>query len=170
MKTISIFPNSIITILFTFIIVTLYSCAGEYFTPGGTAVDGISYTFDNDTNEAAATGYIVKDGNLLTKICLPDKITSANLTYTVTAVGDMAFVGASACEIVEIGANVKTIGVRAFSGCTAIKVVRLGGIVAPALPENAFELEVYASATIIIPKGCDISSTAWSKFNNIVEL
>lgn len=168
MNTTTIF-SVIKTFVVSAIVFAMHSCAGETLIISGTVADGVSYTFDNDTKEAIATGYVVVDGGLLTKIYLPDELTSANNKYRVTAVEGMAFVGASACETVEIGANVRTIGAKAFSGCTAIKVVKINGLLTPVLSENVFEPEVYTSATLFVPDGCDISSTNWCKFNNIVE-
>lgn len=170
MKSTSIFFNSLVANIFVIMLVVVSSCAGEDFFPGGTTVEGVSYRFDNSTKEATATGYVVVNGKLLTNISLPDQLTSANLAYKVTAIGDLAFAGASACESVEIGANVRTIGEMAFSGCTAIKVIKIEGSIAPLLPEDAFEQKVYDSATLILPRGCDITSSNWLKFTNIVEL
>lgn len=171
MKTTSIF-SVIKTFVFATIILAMQSCASETLITIDSVADGVKYTLDDETKEATAVGYIEEGGNRLTKINVRKELSdsSGNLKFTVTAVGDMAFAGATACERVEIGANVRTIGVKAFSGCTAIKVVKLNGTIAPTLPEDAFEAEIYSSATLIIPKGCDITSTTWSKFKDVVEI
>lgn len=57
---------------------------------------------------------------------IPAKVTINGGTFTVTSVGDKAFLNHKKLTKVVIGSNVTTIGTSAFSGCGKLKTVTIG--------------------------------------------
>ena len=60
------------------------------------------------------------DGNLVTKITLPQNV---------TALKDYAFFGCKSLEGIVIGDTVQSVGIQAFSGCTSLTQVTMGNTV-----------------------------------------
>lgn len=59
----------------------------------------------------------------LTTVVIPDSITYDGVTYTVTSIGERAFMGCSTLTSVTIPKTIKEIGLRAFDDCTSITSV-----------------------------------------------
>lgn len=150
-----------------FICVILTGCAGESLTITGASVDSITYSVDDDTKEARATGYVVRDGNVKTTLLLPDVIEVTTRSYNVVAVADAAFINGS-WVYVEICSSIKSIGARAFAGCKGIKTITLYGTAAPIIQTNTFDDDTYRNATLVIRPDCNIEGTYWSDFKHIV--
>lgn len=150
---------------------TFQSCTGVSIdiTYLSTVEEGVVYSLDNDNNTAEANGYRVVDGEVITRINLPETLKVTNITYEVTSVASKAFAGLNTCEGVKIASSLSTIGDEAFIGCTSIRYVELEGTKAPAIRRNVFEDETYATATLILDADCDIAGTAWTEFANVIK-
>lgn len=71
-----------------------------------------------------ATYTVVAIGDMAFANCLG--IETVQLPPTVTAIGEKAFLGCRSLKVFEIGDNVTTVGDEAFRGCTSMTNVRLG--------------------------------------------
>lgn len=166
MKISNVFTAIVSTIIVS-IAVIMSGCAGEELRYSAINYGGVHYEIEN--NEATATGYLIENGEVKKSLSLPDKIVASNLSFKVVAVADKAFVGGQ-WETVTLGANVRSVGNEAFSGCKNLIGICFEGSIPPSLPENAFDPETYRLAILCIPVGCNIISSNWLKFRNIVEL
>ncbi|MCC8176701.1 MAG: leucine-rich repeat domain-containing protein [Bacteroidales bacterium] len=147
----------------------LSSCASEELILTGTTVENVTYSLDNDRHTAQATGYLVKGGSLSPVLSIPDAIEAVNLHYTVTSVADAAFVYGN-WETVEIAASVLSIGSRAFIGCDHLTLIVLQGDIAPTIASDTFSPDTYLTATLVVPRTCDLTSTPWAQFTSIIHL
>lgn len=161
--------NIIASVTVILIGLMLGSCSGEEIIVLSSTVDNIIYNFDNQKNEATATGYTVDNGIIKTNITIPATVTCANTVYDVTGVAKQAFAHGG-WESVSIGENVRSIGEGAFSDCDRINTVRLCGLTAPSVSANSFDQAVYENATLIIEKSLDIEDTHWALFKNIMRI
>ncbi len=87
-------------------------------------VDGIYYDITNTTkNEVAVTCGTLKtyDGTDYSDyngdVIIPSLVTHGNITYTVSSIGPLAFLGCPGVTSITIPNSVTTIGYFAFSGC-----------------------------------------------------
>ena len=98
-------------------------------------VDGISYTvYDNQDKKTATVTYNVTtitgssttySSNYSGDIKIPETIIVNGTTYTVTAIGDIAFKGCSGLTSITIPKSVTSIGNEAFFGCDNLKKVNI---------------------------------------------
>lgn len=92
-------------------------------------VDGLSYTVNADGETVTLSGYNKK---LTGTLDIPSTVKKGNKTYTVTAIGDDAFLYdknwfiSFKCSAVVIPSTVKTIGMSAFKNRTTITSVTFG--------------------------------------------
>ena len=107
-------------IIFLFVS-TLISCCNLF---ANIQVDGINYQLDSANYTATVVNNIVDDVNYpnATDIVIPETITHEGVNYTVTDIGDGAFMGCSTLKTIELPNTVKYIGMSAFkaSGLTQI--------------------------------------------------
>lgn len=90
-------------------------------------IDGIYYNLDNDIKEAAVTFKKKKDKckDYTGDIVIPEKISFQGITYTVTAIGEMAFYGNRELKSIVIPNTVTNIYSGAFWWCKSLKNVYL---------------------------------------------
>lgn len=97
---------------------------------------GIVYTLNPERSTA-----MVKSGNVITwekdyeytagspeakgNVAIPDKITVGCKSYTVTEIGDYAFVKLTGLISVTIPPTVTSVGREAFAGCTALEAISM---------------------------------------------
>ena len=92
-------------------------------------VDGLSYTVNADGETVTLSGY---NKTLTGTLNIPSTVKKGNKTYTVTAIGDDAFLydknwfTSFKCSAVVIPSTVKTIGMSAFKNRTTITSVTFG--------------------------------------------
>lgn len=162
--------KAIAAILTSIVIVFLLSsCSAEWYSPQIGMYEGVIYRFDNENKQAAITGYYLENGYIPECLYISDTVTTANLTFTITSIGDEAFVNGT-WEQVSVCENIVTIGERAFAGCRGIKVIELRGSIPPAMKSNTFEDSVYKTATLIINNDIDLDNTPWANFVNVIRI
>ena len=98
---------------------TLISCITLF---ASIEVNGIYYQLDSVNHTATIVKDTIDGYQSLTEVIIPETITSEDVTYTVTAIGDDAFAGCTALTTVELPNTLEVIGYRAFeaSGLTQI--------------------------------------------------
>ena len=101
------------TMLFAFI--TLASCYNPAIAATTVMVDGIRYSIEG--NEATVIDNGKQPGQYRDEVNIPDCITIDGSTYTVTAIGDEAFVRCFYLTRLSLPATIRTIGSRAFVSC-----------------------------------------------------
>lgn len=99
------------------------SANGELQNPDESLTDG---TFNYELVNGSYTIVGCQTGSI------PKSIPSIRNGYTVTAIGDGAFVGCTGMSEIEIPDTVRSIGMNAFAGCTSLKKI--------AIPENVTEI------------------------------
>ena len=84
--------------------------------------DRVYYNITSSTNMTAEVTYLNKEYNAYSgTVTIPGSVSFDGKTYTVTAIGDYAFVGCTSLDGVEFTSNnLKKIGARAFSGCNGM--------------------------------------------------
>ena len=98
-------------------------------------------------------------------------ITSLTIPNTVTSIGEQSFHGCSGITTLTLPESVTSIGKYAFSGCR-LTVIN-SDILSPSAIPNAFDANVYGSATLYIHAGtlsAYQSKEGWNNFVNIVEV
>jgi hypothetical protein len=86
---------------------------------------GIYYNITSTTNMTASVTYFSKTNNAYSgTVTIPAFVSHGGKDYTVTAIGEYAFVGCTSLDKVEFTSDhLKTIGNYAFSGCNGMKNV-----------------------------------------------
>ncbi len=95
-------------------------------------INGITYTFDNDSNAT-----VIKIGDI--KKASIDKITVSEVTYPVVAIADGACTNNNTITALTIGPNVKSIGQDAFKGCKKLKKVTIKANKSLVIGKDAFK-------------------------------
>lgn len=99
---------------------TLISCFTLF---ASIEIDGINYELDSENH----TAIVVQNGNYtnLTEVIIPATITSEEVTYRVTAIGDMAFSECSTLTSIELPNTLDSIGFSAFYNATALVKIKI---------------------------------------------
>ena len=80
-------------------------------------VDSLDYTLNSGDNTASVTACLYQGTK---EITVPQTIISGGTTYTVTSIGNNAFLGKTWITKVNLPSSLKSMGFRAFDGCTAM--------------------------------------------------
>ena len=90
--------------------------------------DGINYDFDAETKQAT----VIKksSGKYSGEVVIPESVEHEGTAYSVTSIGDYAFLGCSGLTSVTIPNSVTSIGENAFSGCNGLTSVHISDIAA----------------------------------------
>ena len=78
-------------------------------------IDGIYYNLKTDTNKAEVTNLLW--GNYAGSLDIPASVTYDGVEYSVSSIGDFAFLACSNLTSISIPGSVTSIGFSAFSGC-----------------------------------------------------
>jgi hypothetical protein len=87
----------------------------------GILINGINYILDSETKKAQVTSHYSYKNDIV----IPDKITFQNVEYTVTSIGNYAFLNRDITNV-TISNSVINIGIEAFAGCDHINNFTLG--------------------------------------------
>ena len=122
-----------------------------------TQVDSIWYDFDSSTLTASVTyqgstsnSY---NGEYSGSVIIPETVTYNGATYSVTSIGDRAFVNCSSLTSVTIPNSVTSIGYRAFINCSSLTSVTCEAENPPTVGSDAFS-NVSKSIPVYVPCGC----------------
>ena len=164
-------------------LMALLLSAITYAEKKNVTVGDLTYKIDTEKHFAI----IVRAGSDTHSLNISSSITYENITYTVTAIGEYAFMGREDITSVSIPSTVKSIGTSAFAGCGLTSVIipssvntigsgafgncfSLGTV---SLPQNAMTIESQAFSgctslqSISIPEGYTIRFDA---FKNCTQL
>ena len=95
-------------------------------------VDGIYYDITSSSDKTVAVtnmGIYSDDGSYIDNVVIPETVIYSNTTYSVTSIGDFAFLRFTGLTSVTIPNSVTSIGKRAFYGCTGLTSVTIGNSV-----------------------------------------
>ena len=82
---------------------------------------GVYYNITSETAMTASVTFFKKDANTYSGIVsIPASVEHGGNTYTVTAIGDYAFVGCTSLTGIKITERTTTIGNYVFSGCNGM--------------------------------------------------
>lgn len=128
------------------------------------------YSYDDPTGWASVEEHF--DGQLATgDIVIPEIVNHFDKTYTVTSIGENAFV-ASKIRSVEIPSSLMEIGDFALCECPSLASVTIHAEVPPKMGHQAFHF-VDKGIPIYIPKGtlsAYQSADGWNAFTNYIEM
>lgn len=156
---------------FSFYFITLISfvmlsaCSGESVIYTQINIDNVLYKLSGEDNTASVTGYHAKDDNTPSDLVIHNFVEANNKTYNVTSIEPKAFIDSN-FSLIALGNNLERIEKEAFKYTTSIKEVYFLGEVLPILSKDAFEPEVYESATLIVIDGTNIPYP-WSNFKSV---
>ena len=113
-------------ILFAFIIgiclVGVLSSDGADAADGDFNVDGIEYQIVSETN---GTVKITDYTGSATELTIPSEVTNESVQYSVTSIGNRAFVGCDSLTSVTIPDSVTSIGYEAFGECSTLTSITI---------------------------------------------
>ena len=100
----------------------LMMCCMSVFSENGTNIGGIYYILDQ-ANKTAVVTYGNPNGTseYVEILSIPSEVIHDETTYTVTSIGDRAFINCSSLESVDIPSTVMSIGEQAFCGCSSLE-------------------------------------------------
>ncbi len=151
-------------------------------------VDGIWYNFDSSTQTAEVTyqgsNYSSYSNEYSGEVVIPASLTYNEVTYSVTSIGDRAFMDCTSLTSVTFPNSVTSIGSYAFRGCTGLTSVTIpnsvtsigwcafygcSGLTSPVYNAHVFAyMPTSYSGAYTIPDG--IESIAGGAFNDYTGL
>ncbi len=115
-------------------------------------VDGYKYKVTNYAEDGTATVAITGVSNKkLKSVKIPATVTSENIVFKVTEIGDSAFKGLKKLKSVTIGKNVIKIGKKAFYKCKALKKITISSSEIKKVGASSLK-GIYKKAIIKVPK------------------
>ena len=161
---------------------TTLTVAGDEYTDPNTNVV-YTYNANDDSAEVKAGWRVILGGNgeelseedfagspnVISSIAILDKIEIGGHEYTVSKIGEKAFILTGLTKVV-IPKTISSIGIDAFAFCDLVSVV--------SYIENPFDTDAFrylntANITLFVPKGCEAKYKAvkgWSNFGKIIEM
>ena len=139
----SIIPRHLIhTIIRPALLLILLIFSSFYALAYDCKVDGIYYNLNNDDKTASVTymglGSSDNKDAYVGNIIIPESITYSGTTYSVTSIGDAAFLECSGLTSVTIPNSVTSIGGHAFYNCSRLTSVTIGNSVT-SIGDSAFK-------------------------------
>lgn len=128
---------------------TLADGSNMYFVKTGATTVAVSYdhknlTFLSEDNKPQITTY---KGDVI----VPSTVTIDGTTYTVNAVGEMAFTNCTQLTSVTLPESVSSLGLACFSNCQALTTVNIPSQVTE-IPRSAF-INCRALTSVVLPAG-----------------
>lgn len=84
---------------------------------------------------------------------IPSSVKIDGYTYTVTSIGEEAFVRATSIRTLEISAKIRKIGKKAFYNCKSLKTIRVRSSVIKSMGRNAFS-GIKKTTKVYVPRKC----------------
>ena len=110
------------------LLLAIVASVGTLFA-SNTQVDGIWYNFDSSTQTAEVTyrgsNYASYSNEYSGSVTIPSSVTYNNKTYSVTSIGDYAFLYCTGLTSVTIPNSVTSIGDEAFYGCSGLTSITI---------------------------------------------
>lgn len=113
------FFGLLIALAFALPFVTAAPCFAD---TGRTTINQITYEYDTETNEATVVG---AESNISGNVVIPETITVDEREYTVTLIGQYAFLNHVNLTAITIPESVTSIGYCAFNLCTSLTEVTI---------------------------------------------
>ena len=123
-------------------------------------IDGIYYDIDGVTASVEGCSYDQ------TEVVVPSYIVVEKIKYSVTSIGELAFIGCTSLSAIEIPESVTSIGDDTFYGCVNLRSVTIPNSVT-SIGESAFR-DCTSLTSIIIPSS--VTSIGDDTFMNCVNL
>ena len=157
--------------LFTLIITLL---AGIGTISASVEIDGLYYNLNSNSLTAEVTYkdysdyYYNRDWNIV-NANIPSSVTYNGITYSVTKIGDYAFINCSRLITITLPNSVTSIGLCAFSGCHYLCNINIPDSV-KVIEDNTFS-NCSNLSTITIPNGVtSIGNSAFYKCNSLTNI
>jgi hypothetical protein len=132
-------------------------------------VDSLYFTRTSENSCKVAKAY-----KSIATCSIPTNVTYDGHSYTVTAIGDSAFVDCISLSSVKIPSSVTSIGDKAFADCNRITEVICHATEPTETFGTTFSDVTYTSATLFVPEtsinAYRTSQYDWSKFQNILPI
>ena len=127
-------------------------------------VNGIYYSIRADkTNEV----YVSQGDNRYSgSVTIPATVTYNGTTYSVTSIGDWAFMDCSALTSITIPNSVTSIGYAAFYGCSGLTSITIPNSVT-SIGDEAFE-DCSALTSVTVPSHAKIGYNAFPSHTQII--
>jgi len=110
----------------------------------------------------------VAGNNVSGALVIPAVAKHGDIEYSVTEIGEYAFIDSNGLTSVTIGISVTSIAAAAFLDCSGLTSVKSLPEVPPTMKDNSFE-GLYATATLSVPDNVAsyYLATNWSLFKNL---
>lgn len=117
-------------------------------SPVDFVADDIAYSINAD---GASVSVTAKSPKYTGDVILPESVTNSGVTYTVSAIGETAFIQCTELTSVVVPSSVTSVGMGAFLGCSALTRVDL--------PQSITEISYYMFSNCTRLASIDIPAT-----------